>query len=127
MGKSKTPPEIKQHLSDLNQAIALRVCVNRVMKGYTQTTTAKMIGLSLQQMQKYEAGGNRISAPTLFYLAQVLDVPIAEFFPDQDTANYTEFPFTKRDWVFLRDFKQLTPGVQLAMHSMIQALLKEAN
>ena len=50
--------------------------------GMSQTTLGDGIGLTFQQVQKYERGANRIGSSRLFGLARVLDVPIEYFFSD---------------------------------------------
>lgn len=52
----------------------------RTLRRYSQTDVAQRLGLSFQQIQKYEIGSNRIAASRLFELAQILDVPTAYFF-----------------------------------------------
>lgn len=52
----------------------------RLVRGLTQSGVAKQLGLSFQQLQKYETGYNRVSASKLFELSQLLDVPPSYFF-----------------------------------------------
>ena len=59
-----------------------RVKIRRKLLGMSQTVLGDSIGLTFQQVQKYERGANRISASRLFELSQVLDVPVAFFFDD---------------------------------------------
>jgi len=47
----------------------------------TQTELAKRLGISFQQVQKYESGTNRVGAGRLFEIARAFGVPIQEFFP----------------------------------------------
>lgn len=54
----------------------------RKLAEVSQEALAKAIGVTFQQVQKYESGGNRVSASRLVRIAQVLDAPIAEFFPE---------------------------------------------
>lgn len=55
----------------------------------SQEKLGEAIGLTFQQVQKYERGANRIGASRLFNLSQVLDVPVSFFFDDmpQETAT----------------------------------------
>ncbi len=46
-----------------------------------QTVLAQRIGVTFQQVQKYERGANRVAASTLFSIAKVLDLPVTAFFP----------------------------------------------
>ena len=52
----------------------------RLVRGLTQSGVAKQLGLSFQQLQKYETGYNRVSASKLFELSQLLDVQPSYFF-----------------------------------------------
>ncbi len=70
----------KPHPVDVH--VGARVRQRRVLQGMTQTDLANALGLTFQQVQKYENGRNRISASRLFELSQVLDVPIQYFFDD---------------------------------------------
>lgn len=60
--------------------VGARVRERRVMLGLSQTTLATKIGLTFQQVQKYERGANRVSASMMWRMAEVLDVPISYFF-----------------------------------------------
>ena len=52
----------------------------RELRGLTQVELARQLGLSFQQVQKYETGANRISASKMWQLCQVLDVAPGYFF-----------------------------------------------
>ena len=62
--------------------VGARVRLRRNLLGLTLQTLAKAVGVTYQQLQKYERGVNRISASRLFNLSHVLDVPISFFFDD---------------------------------------------
>ncbi len=66
--------------------------MRRTLLGMTQTNLSDAIGVSYQQMQKYERGGNRISASRLFDLSRVLDVPVEYFFDDMPNAVAASSP-----------------------------------
>ena len=57
-----------------------------------QDTLAKAIGLTFQQIQKYERGGNRLGSSRLFDVAQVLDVPISYFFDEMEPGVAEKSP-----------------------------------
>jgi len=60
----------------------------RTLRRLSQTDVARKLGLSFQQIQKYEIGSNRIAASRLFELSQVLEVPTSFFFEGlHDNAN----------------------------------------
>lgn len=54
--------------------------LRRMMKGISQTALASKIGVTFQQVQKYEGGANRVSASRLSEIAQVLGAPVGVFF-----------------------------------------------
>jgi transcriptional regulator with XRE-family HTH domain len=60
--------------------VASRLRLRRVEAGITLETLANALGVSFQQVQKYERGTNRISAGTLYQLAMTLEVPVQYFF-----------------------------------------------
>jgi transcriptional regulator with XRE-family HTH domain len=72
------------------------VQLRRKLLGMTQTDLGDALGLSFQQVQKYERGGNRIGAGRLCDLARVLDVPVTFFFEDMPTSVVAISPATKR-------------------------------
>jgi transcriptional regulator with XRE-family HTH domain len=67
--------------------VGARVRTRRLLIGMNQETLARALGLTFQQVQKYEGGANRISASRLSQIAEVLGVPIAYFFSDLDSGG----------------------------------------
>ncbi len=76
--------------------VGARLRVRRTLMGMSQTTVGDAIGLTFQQMQKYEKGTNRISASRLFALSRLLDVPIQHFFDDMPAAVAVSSPATAK-------------------------------
>ncbi len=66
--------------------VGSRVRLRRNLLGLTLQTLAKAVGVTYQQLQKYERGVNRIGAGRLFNLSHVLDVPVSFFFEDLSPA-----------------------------------------
>jgi transcriptional regulator with XRE-family HTH domain len=56
--------------------------MRRLMLGMSQTKLGDALGVTFQQVQKYEKGTNRISASRLQHISQILQVPVAFFFED---------------------------------------------
>lgn len=67
--------------------VGSRLRLRRLMLGLSQTQLANRVGLTFQQIQKYERGGNRIGASRLYELAESLDVPVSYFFDDMAEAT----------------------------------------
>lgn len=70
------------HLVDVH--VGRRVRQRRWMHGITQQHLADRLGITFQQVQKYESGGNRISASRLWEISTALDSPIEYFFQGID-------------------------------------------
>jgi transcriptional regulator with XRE-family HTH domain len=75
--------------------VGARVRQRRVLLGMTQTVLADALGLTFQQVQKYERGTNRISASRLYELGRVLEVSIGYFFEDMSPAAAASSPAAK--------------------------------
>ena len=60
--------------------VGRRVCEQRIRLGYSQSDLGNALGVSFQQVQKYEKGANRISASKLFEIARFFKSDIAYFF-----------------------------------------------
>lgn len=67
--------------------VGARVRLRRTLLGMSQEKLGDAIGLTFQQVQKYERGANRIGASRLFHLSKVLDVPVSFFFEDMPSAG----------------------------------------
>jgi transcriptional regulator with XRE-family HTH domain len=62
--------------------VGSRVRQRRTLLGLSQEKLGDALGLTFQQVQKYERGANRIGASRLYQISRVLDVPVAYFFED---------------------------------------------
>ena len=66
--------------------VGARLRLRRTLLGMSQDRLGETMNLTFQQIQKYEHGTNRISASRLYYLAQILDVPVADVVSGQITT-----------------------------------------
>ncbi len=73
-------------------AVGAQVRQRRVLLGLSQEAVSRTIGLTFQQLQKYEHGTNRISASRLYQLATILNVPVNYFFETAAAGVRTEQP-----------------------------------
>ncbi len=80
----KQPSRKGPHPIDVH--VGSRVRLRRNLLGINQTKLAGAIGVTYQQIQKYEWGVNRVGASRLFNLSRVLDVPVSFFFEDLSPA-----------------------------------------
>ena len=81
--------------SPIDVHVGSRIRLRRTLLGMSQERLGESLGLTFQQVQKYERGVNRVGASRLFDLSRVLDVPISFFFddmPDSLAANFGGTP-----------------------------------
>lgn len=72
--------------------VGARLRLRRTLLGLSQEKLGEAVGITFQQLQKYERGSNRISASRLFNLSQVLGVPVSYFFDDMPTPEQIATP-----------------------------------
>ena len=72
--------------------VGARIRMRRKLLGVSQERLAEQLGLTFQQVQKYERGANRIGASRLWDLSRVLDCSMAFFFEDMDEATASASP-----------------------------------
>jgi transcriptional regulator with XRE-family HTH domain len=107
MASKKQPNPIDIHVGS-------RVRLRRMMLGMSQEKLGENLGITFQQIQKYEKGTNRIGASRLQHIARVLAVPVSFFFEDApggagDSAGLGEEKQTSH----VVDFLSTSEGIQL--------------
>lgn len=108
MANKKQPNPIDIHVGS-------RVRLKRMMLGMSQEKLGDQLGITFQQIQKYEKGSNRIGASRLQHIARIFNVPVAFFFEDapgaapQPPAGLAE----GRDTSHVVDFLSTAEGIQL--------------
>ncbi len=121
--------------------VGARLRQRRTLLGMNQTNLGNAIGVTFQQVQKYENGMNRISGSRLFDLSRVLDVPIQYFFDDMPIAvaasspaqgggrakkppSYEPDPMAKRETLELvrAYYKISNPQVRKRLFEVVKAL-----
>lgn len=75
----RLPPGVP---SPVDIHVGSRVRLRRTLLGLSQEKLGEAVGLTFQQIQKYERGANRIGASRLFEFSRILDVPVSFFFDD---------------------------------------------
>ena len=91
--------------------VGTRVRQRRTLLGMSQEKLADALGLTFQQVQKYERGANRIGAGRLYELSRALDVPVTYFFDElsaearggmaEETSAYEGDPMSRRETLIL--------------------------
>ncbi len=96
--------------------VGSRLRLRRILVGFSQEKLAEHLGLTFQQIQKYEKGTNRVSASRLYQVANVLSVPVQYFFdgiPGQDAPMKPTDPEAPESHSELTSFLSSSEGLQL--------------
>jgi transcriptional regulator with XRE-family HTH domain len=81
--------QMKKIPNAIDREIGKRIKARRLLLGHNQQFLAETIGVSYQQVQKYENGTDRVGASRLFAISRALDVPISYFFETELAAGST--------------------------------------
>ncbi len=105
-----------------------RVRARRTLIGMNQTKLGKHVGVTFQQIGKYENGRDRIAASTLWQFSLILGQPISWFFEGIDEQKRKgDDPLAKRETLKLvRNFSACDPDVQKHLAAMINAVAGKA-
>ena len=115
----------------VDRHVGRRVCEKRIALGYNQSDLGRAVGVTFQQIQKYEKGSNRISASKLFEIARFFQTDIGYFFQglgvvpgvaDEGTEFEHDFPATRQSVEIARLAPQLSPQKQKLALDLIRAL-----
>lgn len=82
--KKKDTTGKKGRASSIDEYVGARLRQRRTLLGYSQEKLAEAVGITFQQIQKYENGANRVSAGRLFEFSKILQVPVNFFFESMD-------------------------------------------
>ena len=99
--------------------VGAQVRARRILLGLSQEKLAEGLGITFQQVQKYERGSNRISASRLFNVAQLLDVPITYFYEGVDDSkgvNAADIANSAKEAEFPEDMMRRKETLSLLRH-----------
>lgn len=71
----------------VDQQVGVNLRRLRKLKGLSEIQLGRCLGVTFQQMQKYESGSSRVSASTLWLASQALDVPVKELYSGLDKGD----------------------------------------
>jgi transcriptional regulator with XRE-family HTH domain len=107
---------LKKLPNPIDRHVGSRVRMQRMLAGISQEKLGEALGLTFQQVQKYEKGTNRISASRLQQIAKMLGVPVSFFFEGAPASEATlggGFADASNT-AYVADFLSTSEGVQLS-------------
>lgn len=109
--------------SMLDKHIGNRIREQRENQGMTQGELARAVGVSYQQIHKYERGSNRISAGRLGLIAHILKMPVQMFYDEFHSGELTAVSENRLCLEVARNFRQISnPRHQEALHLLVRIL-----
>ncbi|WP_254492365.1 helix-turn-helix domain-containing protein [Bartonella sp. B1099] len=114
------------HFIDIS--IGKRIRQRRIAMGLTQKALGSFLGMSFQQIQKYEKGLNRVSASCLLEITNILQVPISFFYADlltkdivtkENLSNPDQYIYSEKEFSLLKNFRELPRKKQQAIWCLI--------
>jgi len=109
-------PAVTKVPNPIDRHVGARVRMRRMLLGMSQEKLGEALGLTFQQVQKYEKGTNRISASRLQQISETLNIPLAFFFagaPVSDGAANPGFAEAGGEDTFATDFVMTAEGLSL--------------
>lgn len=109
----------KKQANPVDARVGHRVRLRRMLMGMSQERLGELLGLTFQQVQKYEKGVNRIGAGRLFEIAGILSVPVSFFYEDAEAALTATPGFAEDDESgSVMEFISSGEGLQLTLAFM---------
>lgn len=109
---------------DVDKYVGGRIRARRVELGLSQTAVADQLGLTFQQVQKYERGYNRVSASRLYDLTKILGVDIAYFFEGFRDDDIPETPeaWGPDVWELINAFNGMPEKVRMSLRLLLKSV-----
>lgn len=113
--ENKPKPINKKRPNPIDAHVGSRIRLRRMMLNMSQEKLGEQLGITFQQVQKYEKGTNRVGASRLQAIATILEVPVAFFFEDAPSVPpIAEEGFSDAGATnYVMDFLSTNEGLQL--------------
>lgn len=105
--------ENKKKPNPIDIHVGGRIRLRRNMLGMSQERLGENLGITFQQIQKYEKGTNRVGASRLQAIASILEVPVAFFFEDAPGGAKVDGLSEESATTYVVDFLSSTEGLRL--------------
>ena len=110
--------------ANVDNHVGGRIKERRVELGLSQTAVAVQLGLTFQQVQKYERGYNRVSASRLYDLSKILNVDIEYFFEGFRDDDIPETPeaWGQDVWELINAFNSMPEKVRISLKRLLKSV-----
>jgi len=124
------PEKIALTASEVDRLVGDRIRRRRILMGLTQDQLGESLGISYQQIQKYETGANRVSAGRLYLIGERLEVAPGWFFDpaksDASSDDFEEIGSSRLLMEFVRSFARIQDErVKSVLVALVKAMADE--
>jgi transcriptional regulator with XRE-family HTH domain len=120
--KRRNPANRHRRADRIDIHIGNRLRAQRVTMAMTQAEFGRRLGITFQQVQKYERGRNRVSASTLWKAAQILRVPLVYFFLGLNAGSPAGEEIDGVALYVVRRLRRLDPSIRREFIRVLTAL-----
>ncbi|WP_136526309.1 helix-turn-helix domain-containing protein [Geomonas ferrireducens] len=110
------------HTVQDSAAIGKKIREFRLLAGFTQEQLAEKLGITFQQVQKYEKGTTKVNLTRLQQLAGILDVPASAFFEE---SSLTVYRLSEEEMGLLKAFKQVPESLRGSVLEIVSNLTRK--
>lgn len=124
------PEKIALTASEVDRLVGDRIRRRRILMGLTQDQLGESLGISYQQIQKYETGANRVSAGRLYLIGERLEVSPGCFFDpaksDASSTDFDELGSSRLLMEFVRSFARIgDERIKSVLVALVKAMADE--
>ena len=110
-------------VTDIDKKVGENLLKFRLFRGMSQEMVADAVGVTFQQVQKYEKGTNRISVSRLWQFSHVLGIPVAKFYDGIGGAPRSDaLKLTREQLALINKYNALREPQKKAVHDYVQFL-----
>ncbi len=113
----------------INKVIGKNIRIQRSLKGYSQEALGNMLGVTFQQVQKYEKGMNSVAPEKLLQMSSIFGCGVADLFGDtiSNDKNSLSQPPGRRSLHLIQNFERLGPELQRRVGDLVCILAQNSN
>jgi len=126
------PKTTNKSTTKMDKQIGQNIRIHRIAKGLTQTGLGEKLGVTFQQVQKYEKGANRVGSGRLYQIAGIFEVPVAALFsgekasPNPTHASPFEMLGEPMTLQMLQEFAKIRDkGVRRSVLMLVEQMIAE--
>jgi transcriptional regulator with XRE-family HTH domain len=116
---------VNRKTTDIDLFVGIRLRQARIARGFSQERLDGLVGVTFQQIQKYEKGSGRISAARLQQMTEGLGVSVNDLLDERDLGNTPPIQVESDAWKLIRRFERLDAPMRARVVRIVEACAEE--